>query len=369
MTVAHFPTPGEPAPGFTQRSAANPRYTFDTAAGRYLVLAFLHDMTDPANVARVEAVLARGDLFSDMFASCFAVSTNPDDEDHGRLTNRIPGFRVIWDQDLSVSHRYGAAGPDGARTGAWVLVDPTMRVIATIPFTPDGGDAQALLELLARQPPPERFAGIALQAPILYLPRVFEPELCRRLVALYDAQGGEPSGFMREIDGRTVGVSDLRHKSRRDIIIEDPTLIKELQVRISRRVIPEIAKVHQFHVTRMERYIVSCYDAAEAGHFTAHRDNTTSGTAHRRFAVSINLNDDFEGGEVSFPEYGPRGFKAPVGGAVVFSCSLLHKVSKVTAGRRYAFLPFLYDNAAAKMRAANRGKLDANAVERRPNAS
>jgi predicted 2-oxoglutarate/Fe(II)-dependent dioxygenase YbiX len=103
----------------------------------------------------------------------------------------------------------------------------------------------------------------------------------------------------------------------------------------------------------MERYIVSCYDSEDGGHFRAHRDNTTKGTAHRRFAVSINLNEEFEGGRVSFPEYGPRGYKAPPGGAVVFSCSLLHAVSKVTEGRRYAFLPFLYDDAAAKIREAN----------------
>jgi hypothetical protein len=37
----------------------------------------------------------------------------------------------------------------------------------------------------------------------------------------------------------------------------------------------------------------------------------------------------------------------------VFSCSLLHAVSKVTSGRRYAFLPFLYDEEAAKIREAN----------------
>jgi predicted 2-oxoglutarate/Fe(II)-dependent dioxygenase YbiX len=103
----------------------------------------------------------------------------------------------------------------------------------------------------------------------------------------------------------------------------------------------------------MERYIVSCYAAEDGAHFRAHRDNTTKGTAHRRFAVSVNLNDDFDGGEVSFPEYGPRSFKAPPGGAVVFSCSLLHAVSKVTRGRRYAFLPFLYDDEAAKLREAN----------------
>lgn len=163
---------------------------------------------------------------------------------------------------------------------------------------------------------------------------------------------------MRQIDGKTVGVNDTRHKSRRDVNIEDQTLIAELQGRILRRVVPEIAKVHQFKVTRMERYLVACYSAEEGGHFGAHRDNTTAGTAHRRFAVSVNLNDDFEGGEVSFPEYGAQGFKAPPGGAVVFSCSLLHAVSRVTKGRRYAFLPFLYDDAAAELRARNRHLVD-----------
>ena len=116
---------------------------------------------------------------------------------------------------------------------------------------------------------------------------------------------------------------------------------------------PQILKAHQFKVTRMERYVVSCYSADDEAHFRGHRDNTTKGTAHRKFAVSINLNDDFDGGEVCFPEYGPRSFKAPPGGAVVFSCSLLHAVTKVTRGRRFAFLPFLYDDEAAKIREAN----------------
>jgi predicted 2-oxoglutarate/Fe(II)-dependent dioxygenase YbiX len=91
-----------------------------------------------------------------------------------------------------------------------------------------------------------------------------------------------------------------------------------------------------------------------------HRDNTTKGTAHRRFAVSVNLNDDYEGGEIGFPEYGPRRFKPPVGGAVVFSCSLLHAVSRMTRGHRYAFLPFLYDEEASRLRETNNAFLGEN---------
>ena len=71
-----------------------------------------------------------------------------------------------------------------------------------------------------------------------------------------------------------------------------------------------------------------------------HRDNTTRGTAHRRFAVTINLNDGpWEGGDLRFPEYGPQTYRAPTGGAVVFSCSLLHECTPVTRGERYCFLP------------------------------
>lgn len=352
--------PGDPAPTFKQRTPANPRYSFDTAAGRYLVLCFFGSARDVQSQAAVSAALARSDLFDDQRACFFGVSNDPTDETEARVANRVPGFRFFWDFDLTVAKLYGAV-PKDAEPGSgsvalsrfWIVVDPTLRIIANIPFRPDGSDVVEALQMVEALPPPARFAGMELQAPVLYLPRVFEPEFCRHLIGLYESHGGEESGFMREVDGRTVGVSDPSHKRRKDYIITDPDLMTALQARVLRRIVPEIAKVHQFKVTRMERYIVSCYAAEDGGHFAAHRDNTTAGTAHRRFAVSVNLNDDFDGGEVSFPEYGPRGFKAPPGGAVVFSCSLLHKVSQVTRGRRFAFLPFLYDDAAAKLREQN----------------
>ncbi|MEC7764365.1 MAG: 2OG-Fe(II) oxygenase [Pseudomonadota bacterium] len=355
MSAFLSPGPGHPAPFFKARSTRNPRFTFDTSAGRYLVLCFFHDASDPAARAALDAAHARPDLFDDSFASFFGVSTTPTDESEARVTHRFPGYRQFWDFDLSLSRLYGAGNEAGERRGLWVLIDPTMRVIASLRFGPEGAGHQAALDLLAQQPPPERFAGIPLQAPVLYLPRVFEPELCTRLIDLFDETGGESSGFMTQENGRTVHKQDANHKVRRDISLSDQSLIATIQNRIATRVVPEIAKVHQFHVTRMERYIVSRYGADEGGHFRPHRDNTTSGTAHRRFAVSINLNDDFDGGEVSFPEYGKQSFKAPTGGAVVFSCSLLHAVSTVTRGSRYAFLPFLYDDAAAAIRNENAG--------------
>ena len=49
----------------------------------------------------------------------------------------------------------------------------------------------------------------------------------------------------------------------------------------------------------------------------------------------------------------PAAVQASGRGAVVFSCSLLHAVSRMTRGHRYAFLPFLYDEEASRLRETN----------------
>lgn len=351
---------GDVAPSFYQRSASNPRYAFDTVAGRTVVLCFYASAADLQGQAALDAVAANRHLFDDTRACFFGVSLDPNDESEGRVRDSMPGLRFFWDFDGTVSRLYGAlpkhVGSDGGQGAVkrfWAVLDPTLRVAAVIPFSPDGSDRDALFRFLELVPEAGWVGNIQVQAPVLILPNVFEPELCQHLIGVYQLQGGQESGFMREVDGKTVAVHDHGHKRRKDCLIEDEALIKVIQARMQRRIVPEILKAYQFRVSRMERYIVCCYAAEDGAHFRAHRDNTTKGTAHRRFAVSINLNSEYEGGEVSFPEFGARSFKPPPGGAVVFSCSLLHAVSQVTTGRRYAFLPFLYDEAAAKIREQN----------------
>jgi predicted 2-oxoglutarate/Fe(II)-dependent dioxygenase YbiX/peroxiredoxin len=366
-------TPGDPAPLFFQRTLSRPRYTFDTAAGRYLVLCFYGSAAHPRGQAALAAALELRSVFDDQKASFFGVSIDPRDESEKRIAERLPGYRHFLDLDGQVSRLYGALPADGEKPKGevrirqlWVVVDPTMRILTCVPFAEDGSDIPAVRAFLGGLPPPERHVGFEVQAPVLVLPNVFEPEFCRKLVGLYEAHGGQESGFMREVDGKTVAVTDPEHKRRRDYVIADAALKKETQLKFSRRVMPQLLKAYQYRATRMERYIVACYAAEDEAHFRAHRDNTTKGTAHRRFAVSINLNADFDGGEISFPEYGPRSIKIPVGAAVVFSCSLLHAVSKVTRGRRYAFLPFLYDDEAAKLREANNAYLDESLGQYKP---
>jgi predicted 2-oxoglutarate/Fe(II)-dependent dioxygenase YbiX len=143
-------------------------------------------------------------------------------------------------------------------------------------------------------------------------------------------------------------------KKRRDVLVVDPALQAAIRERLERRLFPRIQRWLGFKATHVERYVVSCYDAADGAVFHPHRDDTTHGTAHRRFACSLNLNDGFEGGDLRFPEFGPATYRPPPGGAVVFACGLLHEATRVTAGRRYAFLPFFYDEAGAQLRTAYR---------------
>jgi predicted 2-oxoglutarate/Fe(II)-dependent dioxygenase YbiX/peroxiredoxin len=356
---------GDSAPLFRQRSTSNPRFLFDTAAGRHVLLCFFGSAADDHARAAIDAVLARADLFNDARASFFGVSMDPADE-AGRLTARIPGYRYFWDTDALVGKLYGVVAAD-FREGAslananrkWVLLDMALRVVEVIPFADDRSDITRVLELVEAATEPETIAETVAPAPVLYLPRVFEPEMCEELLAYCAKQGTQESGFMVERDGRTIMNTDSSRKRRTDCEIIDEKLRERIRMRIVRRIVPEVAKSFQFHATRIERYIIGRYDAADLGYFNPHRDNTTKGTAHRRFAITIALNDDYEGGTLRFPEFGHRLYKPAAGGAIVFSCSLLHTVDPVTDGVRHVVVPFLYDDAAAKIREKNRKFLGA----------
>jgi predicted 2-oxoglutarate/Fe(II)-dependent dioxygenase YbiX len=200
-------------------------------------------------------------------------------------------------------------------------------------------------------------AGVPLTAPVLIVPRVLDFTLCDFLVQFYDKLGGKESGFLLDSAGQTATVVDHKLKRRNDLTVVHPELREAIRSQIVRRLVPAVDRFFQFAATRMDRYIVACYDSALGGHFHRHRDNVNAGAQHRRFAVTINLNNDYDGCDLVFPEFGRRSYRAPHGGAVVFSCGALHQVTPVTRGRRYAFLAFLYGEADAALREKNNAKI------------
>lgn len=342
---------GELAPWFHAPVLdGNPRYAFSTVGGRWIVMLFIGSAGDPAGREALALLASNRALFDDESACFFGVTTDPSDAAEGRIAQEMPGIRWVLDYDRAVSSAYGSIDPDAeGGTGyrqQWLLLDPMMRVAMRGTLA----DGEQVLATLGRLPRPP----VDLPAPALVVPRILPPELCRHLIERYEADGGRESGFMREVNGVTVEQSDYSHKRRSDYNIEDAQLIGALNLRIATALRPMIKRAFQFDITRIERHLVARYDGADGGHFAAHRDNTTKGTAHRRFACTINLNaDEFEGGDLVFPEFGRQSYRAPTGGAVIFSCSLLHMALPVTKGRRYAFLPFFYDDEGARIREGN----------------
>ena len=359
------PTRGDPAPWFTAAAPNDPKFDFATVAGRHIVLSFFGSAAAPVGARFLAQVHAQRAVFDDTQIAFFGVSNDPGDT--GRVQPQPVGVRFFWDFDRAVARLYGVVTDAEPAPLTSFLLDINLRVLWVIKEPDPDKHAAALFGVLARLPKIPPPAPAARQAPLLVVPYIFEPDFCKLLIELYQTHGGEESGFARDQDGKTINIVDHDIKRRKDYFIGDDKIRAAIRARISRRLLPEIKKAFQFEVTRMERYIVACYSAEEGGFFRAHRDNTTKGTAHRRFAVTLNLNaDEYEGGNLRFPEYGSQLYRAPTGGAVVFSCSLLHEATPVTKGTRYVFLPFLYDETAAAIREASNPYLGEDVGQYRP---
>ncbi len=340
---------GEPAPFFTAPVDGNPHYSIQVAAGRWLVLLVFGSLEGEAARAAHATVLQRRALFDDVRAAFFGLSADPLDRDERGLASAPVGLRYFWDFDQQACAVLGLAGRPRPSQAVF-LIDPAFRILMAAPIEETALVLDRLQEELAREADAVQTPG----APVLVLPRVFEPEFCELLIDYFESRPSQDSGFAAEVDGRTQLVVDPALKRRRDVAIEHPQLQTAIEARLVHRLLPMVRAAFNWKAEYIERFLIARYASADRGFFVAHRDDAVPGSAHRKFAVTVNLNaEGFRGGDLRFPEFGPRAYRPPTGGAVVFSCSLLHEVTPVTEGVRYAFLPFLFDGAGERLRQAH----------------
>jgi predicted 2-oxoglutarate/Fe(II)-dependent dioxygenase YbiX/peroxiredoxin len=349
---------GDPVPLFAAPLIADGAFNLSVAAGRWIVLSFLGSPADPRAEHELAEIFRSAHLFDEDRLVFYGIFAAPPDDPAPYLARTTSAVSFLADYDGAVGRAFGAAAMP--RT---IVLDPLLRAVADIPWDHAAGHAETVRNVLASLPAVDDSAGVPLTAPVLIVPRVFDFPLCDTLIAFYQKLGGEESGFLFDVGGRTTRMVDHRLKRRTDLVVAHPQLREAIRSQIVRRLVPAIGQFFQFQATRMDRYIVACYDSAVAAHFSRHRDNVNIGAQHRRFAVTINLNKDYEGCDLMLPEFGRRVYRAPMGGAVVFSCGALHQVTPATSGRRYAFLAFLYGEADAALREANNAKLHQSAAQ------
>lgn len=355
---------GDPVPWIACRQLGGSAFSLALAAGRPSVLTHVGSSRAPGAEA-VIAGLRAIERFDGQRALSMLATADPTDEREARLRTEPPGRLVLRDFDVQIGKALGilVAVPGRDRPtlkAASFVLDAAGRVAAVLPVgdpARHGGEVEVALEAIS--PVVEAFA------PVLVIPSVLEAELCARLAAYYDAGTPELSGVqVHQADGTGSIEVDGYRKRRRDVTLVDPALLDAVHDRVRRRVAPAVERAFRFRAAYAERYVVAGYEASDRGWFAPHRDNGGPSTEHRQFACSLNLDaTTYEGGDLWFPEFGARRYRPPSGGAVVFSCSLLHAVDPVTAGRRLAVLPFLFDQAGQAVRARNHGERAPGACE------
>jgi len=252
-------------------------------------------------------------------------------------TAALDGFESAADAEGTARTLFGA----GSETRL-VLIAPNRHIAYT------GGDAAAAQAALQRIAATREPVVMVSHPPVLIVPDVFSRADCQKLINIFAMQG---QTFVEPGHGTLPpGNADYKQKipeyGRKDRIdhwIRQPETNAFIDDRLSRRLFPEIQKSFQYKITRREVYRIGAYEGERGGELHGHRDNTRPMVAHRRFACSINLNtEQFEGGELRYPEFGNQLYRPETGAAITFSCSLLHEPMHVTKGRRFVLLAFLY---------------------------
>src|SRR4051794_5739394 len=153
-------------------------YAFDVAGGKAVLLLFFGSAASPVAREALAKVVRQRALFDDKGACFFGITVDPADATEQRIRQALPGLRFFLDFDRKLSAAFGAALEGDAYRPHWLLLDRTLRVVAG--FALEEGDAAlAATAALALAPPAQDWA------PVVAVPDVLEPELCRELIGLY----------------------------------------------------------------------------------------------------------------------------------------------------------------------------------------
>jgi hypothetical protein len=241
-----------------------------------------------------------------------------------------------------------------------VLLSPLrqIRSWADSPADPDQS-LDSMMNDIAEMRVSEDPRWFPVHAPVLIIPNVLSREECQRLIHAFETGGPfrvkDEGGKPPECDYK-LPVYEHDRQDRVDHMIQDPAMLEFLTERIGTRVNPMVKKAFAFEVNRRESLHIARYVGKRGGHPMGHRDNTGPSTAYRRFALSMNLNDNFEGGGVAFREFNDHPYRGEPGTALVFSSSLLHEVEETTEGVRYNLITHLFNEASlAASTPGNRG--------------
>jgi peroxiredoxin len=260
---------------------------------------------------------------------------------------RFP-FQLLSDEDKAVFDAYGIETTTAPAPPVSIVVDPNGRAVQVYQQQDLMEQVNQIVACLREMDAQRARGSLGAHPPVNVIPNAMDAEMCGRLietwhnpVPLWEGDGQTSTGF--NVETGDFKVSNARYGNVVQYIVRDAALMGDLDRTVMGRIIPQMEKAFGYRPKDREEYRIACYDVAEEGSLPAHRDNPTESTKHRRFTVSVNLNNrSYEGGELTFRESSDHRYDVPEGTAIVWSCSLLHEILPVTAGRRFILGTHLY---------------------------
>jgi len=245
--------------------------------------------------------------------------------------------------DVNAEITDGFASLTGIEAPAAYVLDSNQRIAAMIRIDEVGSNLPRWLKKqidnAAHPPCDDLVTGVA---PALIVPRVLDPGDCRWLIDLWRRNEKVEGQVALGETAATRNDVVKTFKRREDYVIQDMETEQKVINLVMPRLAPEVSKIFHFENWNIEAFRIGCYKATDKGFFHVHRDDCNPNVKHRKYAVTINLNaGEYKGGDLRFPEYGNQHYRPDTGGAIVFSCSMLHEVVPVTAGERFVLLTFL----------------------------
>ena len=341
-------TVGDRSPNFVLPGMDGEFYSFHERVRGNRTVLFLSSSLDEQTDAIISALAAARDDFLSQATDVLAVVSGTVEQlaacAAAREAKDLP-FQVFADVKGKILEGFRELLGDSGIAPICLVLDANQRLLARVEVgEEDDRYVPGIIAFLQAHPQSAEQYVLGNSAPVLLVPNVIEPDLCRSLIERWETMGHEEGKVQSVLGGQDHERVNFEGKRRLDHYVRDQALIRELSMRVLRRLAPEIEKAYRFEGFRLDPFLIGCYQAERQDFFRPHRDNLAPANANRMFAVSINLNaDEYDGGDLQFPEYGPHLYRPPTGAAVVFSCSLIHEALPVTRGRRFVLLNFMRD--------------------------
>jgi hypothetical protein len=251
---------GEPAPWFLAAKDTGEMVHFDELGGRHLVLFFFDHAAPP--VVEALAAIERCPLFDGDRALCVAVGNRREDFSEGVLPQSRAGHLYLLDGQGNGTRRFGLTSP--VQPVAFIL-SPALQVSDVVALNDPSVFAAHIRSTLTSSLTNNDGES---NAPVLIVPQVFDRPLCERLINLYDEAGGREIGAI-EREGEALKRFNPEFRKRLDYyVVDEPTIIRCREL-LATRLLPLVFRAFQFSTTRIERWLVGCYDAKNGGYFRA----------------------------------------------------------------------------------------------------